>query len=110
MNDKYDFEVASSLLEQKDYERLWAYALPHANAGDANAQCLMGFLCERGLGVLPDLDEAERWLSKAADQDNPVAWNNLGTFWAMRGDTETSKRCYQKAVELGFTMAGPLAK
>jgi len=106
----YDFEIASALLEKKNYEELLGYVLPHATAGDANAQCLMGFLWEHGLGVPPDLTQAERWLQKAADQNSPVAWNNLGTFWLGRGEQEKAKHCYRKAVELGFTMAAPLAK
>ena len=110
MSNSYDFEFASALLEKKNCGELWRYALPHANAGDPNAQCLLGFLCEHGLGVVSDLDEAERWLRKATEQDNPVAWNNLGTFWAGRREWEKSKQCYRRAVELGFVMAAPLAK
>jgi TPR repeat protein len=110
VNDSYDFEFASVLQQEKRYDELWRYALPHANAGDSNAQCLLGLLCEHGLGVLSDLVEAERWLLKAAEQNNPVAWNNLGTFWLGRGELEKAKLCYRRAVELGFTMASPLAE
>jgi uncharacterized protein len=109
VNDSYDFELAFAMLERKSYDELRRYVLVHANAGDSDAQCLMGFLCEHGLGGPSDLNEAERWLLKAAEQNNPVAWNNLGTFWAAKGEKEKAKRCYQKAVELGFTMAAPLA-
>ncbi len=110
MDENYNFEAALVLLQQKDYEQLWTYALPFANAGDSNAQCLMGFLCENGLGVLSNLHEAERWLREAAEQNNPVAWNNLGTLLLSKGENEQAKKCYQRAVELGFTMAAPLAK
>jgi TPR repeat protein len=106
----YDFEQAFALLEKKSFEEAWKYALPHANAGDSNAQCLVGLLCEHGLGTALDLQEAERWLRKAADQNNPVAWNNLGTFWSGRGELEKATLCYRRAVELGFTMAAHLAK
>ena len=37
MNDKYNFEVAASLLEQEDYRQLWAYTLPYAEAEDSDA-------------------------------------------------------------------------
>jgi Flp pilus assembly protein TadD len=47
---------------------------------------------------------------KAATQNNPVAWNNLGTLFLSKGEKEKAKECYRKAVELGFTMAEPLAK
>jgi hypothetical protein len=44
----YDFEYASALTETKDFAKALEYVLPHANAGDSNAQCMMGFLCEFG--------------------------------------------------------------
>lgn len=110
MNDSYDFELAFALLEKKNFDEAWKYAFPHASAGDSNAQCLVAFLCENGLGTTLSLREAELWLCKAAEQDNPIAWNNLGTFWAGRGEWEKSRHCYRRAVELGFTMASPLAK
>jgi uncharacterized protein len=108
--DRYDFNIAAALMRQKEYARALAYGLPYANAGNADAQCLMGLLYEHGMGVSMDLDEAERWLRKAAQQDNAVAWNNLGTLLLSKGDHEQAKNCYQQAVELGFIMAAPLAK
>jgi hypothetical protein len=78
--------------------------------GDSNAQCMMGFLCEHGLGVSRDEREAERWLRKAAQQINAVAWNNLGTLLLGKGETDKAKGYYRKAVKLGFTMAAPLAQ
>jgi TPR repeat protein len=109
VDDKYDFEFASALLEQKDYDQLWKYALRHANARDSNAQCLIGLLWQLGCGVSPNLDEAERWLREATLQNNAIAWNNLGTLLVSRCNKVEAKQCYQKAVELGFIMAIPLA-
>ena len=43
-DNSYDFEYASALVETKDFAKAWEYVLPHANAGDSNAQCMMGFL------------------------------------------------------------------
>jgi TPR repeat protein len=108
----YDFDTAIRLMEQKNYGDVWKYALPHANAGDSNAQCLIAFLYQFGLGGAPDVDEAERWMRKACEQNNPVAWNNLGSLYAARlpelahrwGDAQ---RCYEKAKELGFDCANP---
>jgi len=110
LSDKYDFEVASALLEREEYRKVREYALPHANSGDSNAQCLIALLYQCGFGVLVDLGEAERWLREAAEQNNPVAWNNLGTVLLGKGENEEAKKCYRRAVELGFTMAAPLAK
>jgi TPR repeat protein len=110
VNDKYNFELAASLLEQKDYGQLWEYALPYAQAEDSDAQCLISLLYECGFGVRRDIEEAERWLRKAVEKDNPVAWNNLGTLLTARRNFEEAKRCYQRAASLGFTMSAPLAK
>jgi TPR repeat protein len=63
-----------------------------------------------GLGVACDLEKAESWLYRATAQDNPVAWNNLGTLFMTKGENEKSKQCYQKAVALGFASATHLAK
>jgi TPR repeat protein len=109
VDNNYDFEFAFALFDQKDYDQVWKYALPYANAGDSNAQCLISLLLQHGFGVLANLDEAERWLRLAAQQNNGVAWNNLGTLLLSKGEKEEAKRCYQRAVELGFTMAKPLA-
>lgn len=70
----------------------------------------MGFLCEHGFGVPPEAEEAQRWLRKAAEQNNPVAWKNLGTLLLQKGEPEKAKECYHRAVELGFTMAALLAQ
>jgi TPR repeat protein len=104
----YDFEYASALTETKDFAKALEYVLPHANAGDSNAQCMMGFLCE--FGPLQDLAAAERWLRKVAEQCNAVAWNNLGTLLLHKGENQNAKECYRRPVELGFTMAAPLAE
>jgi TPR repeat protein len=109
-DDSYDFEYAWVLFKSKDFARAREYVLAHANEGDSNAQCMMGFLCEHGFGASRDVQEAERWLRKAAEQNNAVAWNNLGTLLLGKGETEKAKGCYGKAVELGFTMAAPLAQ
>ena len=106
--------AANRLMEQKNYEDVWKYVLPQAYAGDSNTQCLVA-LClvalfyHCGLGVAPDLAEAERWLRKAADQNNPLAWNNLGSLYAA-GIPELKCRWggvrsrYEKAKELGFNV------
>lgn len=107
-DNNYNFEYALGLVESKDFAKAWEHVLPHANAGDSNAQCMMGFLCE--FGPLQDLEAAERWLRKAAEQRNAVAWNNLGTLLLHKGETQNAKECYRRAMELGFTMAAPLTE
>ena len=108
-NTHYEFKKALVLLEAKQYRKLLQYALPYATAGDADAQVQMGLLYSFGLGVISDVDEAERWLMKAAEQDHPLAWNNLGTLLHDE-DEERSRECYRRAVELGFAPARGLVE
>jgi TPR repeat protein len=97
-----------------DYAHVLRTALPHAITGNSEAQCMVSLLYQNGFGVTKDLAEAERWLLKAAEQDNPVAWNNLGTLYTMGGarlvgGPERAYDCYQRAKELGFDCAKPLS-
>jgi TPR repeat protein len=71
-------------LEREDYQSALRIALPYANAGNPVAQATIALLYKSGLGVEQDVLEAERWLLKAAAQNDPVAWNNLGTLYAAK--------------------------
>jgi TPR repeat protein len=68
------------------------------------------FLVEHGFGGPSDLDEARDWLCNSAEQNNALAWNNLGTLWMAGGNREKARQCYRRAAELGFTMAVGLAE
>ena len=110
--DSYNFEAVLEMFQRGEYESVFQIALPHAMAGNSEAQCMVSLLYQNGLGVKRDLAEAERWLVKAAAQNDPVAWNNLGTLYAMGGTglvggTERARECYERAKELGFNCAAP---
>ncbi len=53
-----------------------------ADAGDAQAQFMMGLRLSSGAGALLDLVRAAEWYRKAADQNHPVAQFNLGIMLA----------------------------
>lgn len=98
--------------ERKDYDLVLRLAMPHAVNGNSDAQTTVASLYQCGLGVERDVLEAERWLLKAAAQDNPVAWNNLGTLYALglpelQNRSSDVKKCYEKAKELGLKVAEP---
>ncbi len=87
-------------------------ALPHAMAGNPDAQCMLSLLYQNGFGVTRNLAEAERWLLKATAQNSPLACNNLGTLYAVEGagltkGPEQARQCYERAKELGFDCAEP---
>lgn len=49
-----------------------------AEAGDAEAQCVLGVMYYNGEGVLKDDEESVKWYRKAAEQGNATAQFNLG--------------------------------
>ena len=52
-----------------------------ANAGDADAQLLLGFIYQYGRGVPQDYAQAVAWYRKAADQGFADAQYNLGLMY-----------------------------
>lgn len=103
----YNSDEIIDAIRRADYNFVLENAMPHALAGNTDAQCTIALLYQCGWGVGLDYLEAERWLLKATAQNSPLAWHNLGTLYSMRhpvlenrrGDAET---CWKKATELGF--------
>ena len=98
--------------DQRDFESVLKMALPHAKAGNSWAQCTIALLYQCGLAVERNAVEAERWFLMAAEQNNPVAWNNLGSLYASKDPVlecrwSEARRCYERAKELGFNCAAP---
>jgi len=98
--------------ERKEYDVVLRLAMPHASDGNSDAQTTVALLYQCGLGVERDVLEAERWLLKAAQQNNPVAWNNLGNLYAsklpeLQHRSCDAMACYEKAKELGLNVADP---
>ncbi|MGL5741628.1 MAG: SEL1-like repeat protein [Legionella sp.] len=85
-----------------------------AEKGDQYAQLKLAFMLEKGLGVTPDLADAQRWYTDSAEQGNPLAQYLLGQFYQLgengEPDYNLAKQWYQKAatalpeasVALGF--------
>ncbi len=70
--------AAFDLLLAGEYEKARAMAAPLAEAGDADAQHLMGYLDEKGLGGPKDLASAIAFYMKSAEQGQPDAQFALG--------------------------------
>lgn len=58
--------------------RLWR---PIAEQGDALAQNSLGFMYDKGRGVLQDYDQAVHWFRKAAEQGWSEAQYNIGYMY-----------------------------
>lgn len=80
-----------------------------ANAGDANAQGLLGFLYSEGKGVRQDYQQAKQWFEKAAQQGDSMAWVSLGFMYFQgqgeRQDYKKAKELWEKAAQQGNAKA-----
>jgi TPR repeat protein len=79
--------------------------LAAARAGDGGASCRLGDLYLQGLTVEQDLDEAFRWYSLGASQNDAVAQNNLGAMFlrgtACRADDARAVYWFRRSAEQG---------
>jgi TPR repeat protein len=95
--------IQSLLRGEKDVVR--RTALKFAEAGVADAQVMMGVLYETGMGVPKSGATAIKWYRKAAEQDHPIAWSNLGTIYLLgledvAPDKKEAARSYARAQAL----------
>lgn len=65
-----------------DYARAFRVWSALAGKGDAEAQYLVGYLYDDGLGVKHDLAEAARWYRMAAEQHHVYAQYNLAIMYS----------------------------
>jgi hypothetical protein len=96
------YEEGLGAFHEQDFNRAYQILLRFAEAGSAEAQCIIGNMCELGLGRPVDEDEAVRWYLRASEQGHGVASNNLGTIALKRGDQKEARGWYQKSAEQGF--------
>ncbi len=79
--------------------------LKDAKGGDDKAQYFLGFMYEKGEGVLKDSTKAAEWLQKSAEQGNAKAQYLLGIMHAngegVPKDYSKAAGWYQKAAEQG---------
>jgi uncharacterized protein len=67
--------------KQGNYALALRLARPLAEAGNAEAQAMVGNLYELGLGVAQDHSKALGWFTRAADQGNVTAETALGRMY-----------------------------
>lgn len=83
--------------------------MPLAAKGDARAQFELGFMYERGKGVLQDYKESLSWFRKSAEQGNASAQFFLGQRYdigkGVPQDYTEAASWYRKSAEQGGTLA-----
>lgn len=100
-----DFDKGLRAYSQKQFVAARAEFQPLAEAGQANAQYYMGAIFGLGRGVDRDLDRAETWFGKAAQQGHARALFSLGNIHRMRSDTDGAIRYFKMAADKGVRSA-----
>lgn len=102
-------DTAGAAYQRKDYATAYQLAQIAAQAGDANAQYVLGMQLRRGLGVARNDAEAARWLASAAEQNHADATNELAAMHRLgEGVSRDDRRAFalsMKAAELGDATA-----
>lgn len=67
------FGLARQAYLQQDFERAFALMRAEAELGNPRAQYALGYMYYQGQGVPIDVQQALKWIRKAADQGDPKA-------------------------------------
>jgi len=102
-------EDATAAFARGDYATALPLLRPLADQGDAQAQAVLGFMYDGGLGVARDYREAAKWYRKAADQGHAEAQFNLGAMYrdglGVAKDYGEAVKWYHKAADQGYARA-----
>ena len=96
------YEHALRAFHEGDYSKAFSLLMPFAEAGVAEAQCIIGNIYDFGFGRPRNEAEAIKWYERSSAQGYGVASNNLGTLAVRRGDLEAARMWYDKAEQQGF--------
>jgi TPR repeat protein len=89
-----------------DFATAFRLLMPLADAGNADAQFVLGVLNANGRGVPANKAAAAEWYRRAAEQGLPEAQNNLGALYAagegVPHDHAIAYKWWSLAAERGF--------
>ncbi|MDN3647604.1 tetratricopeptide repeat protein [Reinekea marina] len=84
-----DLEHAKQLMEADQFTKAYQTLLPFAQAGNAEAEELIGVMYAMGLGVEKDDIRAFEWYLRSAMKGHPGAQSGIGWYYEVgRGITE----------------------
>lgn len=98
-----NLSIGLDLFNQGKYVQAFANLLPIAEAGDAEAQCLIANLYQVGWGIDQNIFLAIKWYEKSAEQGYGVASNNLSEifFAGEDGSVDIEKAMYWRGMAIG---------
>ena len=76
-----DFQKGVAAVKSGDFATALREWRPFAEQGYASAQVNLGFMYDKGYGVLQDYKTAMKWYTLAAEQGNPYPQTNLGWMY-----------------------------
>lgn len=84
-----DIEEARQLMETNEFEKAYEILYPFAQAGNADAEELIGVMYAMGLGVERDDFRAFEWYLRSSLKGHPGAQSGIGWYYEVgRGVTE----------------------
>lgn len=72
LKGKEVYEAGLKLFDKHDYNKAFEYFQEGEKKGNSDCICIIGYMYERGLGVVQDYDLAASYYKKAADLNNVV--------------------------------------
>jgi len=76
-----DIEGARDLMEAGEFEAAYTALMPAANAGNADAEELIGIMYAMGLGVTRDDERAFEWYLRSSMKGHPGAQSGIGWYY-----------------------------
>ncbi|MBF0280826.1 MAG: sel1 repeat family protein [SAR324 cluster bacterium] len=76
-----DIESARRLMEKNEFSKAYELLLPFAQAGNAEAEELIGVMYAMGLGVKRDDVRAFEWYLRASMKGHPGAQSGIGWYY-----------------------------
>jgi TPR repeat protein len=100
-----ELKLGLTAFDEQRYEEAFRLLSGVAEAGDPEAQCMVGNMYDLGLGQERDLDRAIDWYQKSSRQGYGVASNDLATIYGMAAEVDLEQVRYWRSLarEQGFT-------
>ena len=95
--EKYTEGIAA--FENEEFEEAVTLFRAGAEKGDAEAQMMLAYCLEEGIGTEEDEEESAEWMKKAADTGNPIAQALYGMHLSELGETEACLVYLKKSVD-----------
>ena len=99
-NEDYDKFIA--LDDSRKYKEALAFITPRAEAGDARAVALVGYLYEVRMS---NIGEGVKWYKKAMGLNDSLAHSNMARIYYRMTDYKLAAQTLEKASKLGDTGA-----